>query len=436
MGLTCPQCNQLFAEGIAFCPADGCRLHSAEERRGDPLIGKIFDGRYQVLRKLGAGGMGAVYVARQISVGRDVALKVLLPGPCRSEKADQRFLREAQAASMLRNPHTVVLFDFGSSDDGLFLVMELLEGRSLAQLLREEERLPLPRAMRLLRQICDSLAEAHAKGLVHRDLKPDNVFLLQSEGSPDFVKVLDFGIAKRLDESPEQALTTEGQVLGTAAYLAPEVAMGRTVTPAADIYALGVLLFEMLAGQRPFRAETPSALLIAHVQDPVPRLSEAGLAACPPELQRFVERLMAKDPAARPASVLEVKRQCQEVLVEPSEWSGKRDEEGEEPTLGLSALPGEEDEATSAESTLSQRLLAWSYAPSPPSAAPVAAPAPPASASPPLPAVALPGQRSQALAGGAVALLLVAGLVTWALARRATDPLPGPAPIQAPQPEQ
>jgi serine/threonine-protein kinase len=307
MALSCPMCGRSFDDTTPLCPFDGAKLHPVELLRSDPLIGAVIDGRYEVTRKIGAGGMGAVYVGLQKSVGREVAIKVMLPDPNADERADQRFVREAQAASMLRSPHTVVVFDFGTSEGRHFLAMELLQGRSLKQLLREQPHLPPQRAIEIFSQICDSLAEAHARGFVHRDIKPDNIYLVETEGVTDFVKVLDFGIAKRVNEGRDAALTATGQILGTPAYLAPEVARGELVTPAADIYATGVLLFEMLCGRRPYVHDVPSALLLAHVQEPIPRLADIGIVEPPVVLQRLVDHLLAKNPASRPASAIEAR---------------------------------------------------------------------------------------------------------------------------------
>ncbi len=267
------------------------------------LIGRVFDSRYQITALVGRGGMGTVYKAVHVAMNQVVALKVLHREMSKDERQVQRFYQEARASSRLRHPNTIKVFDFGRSDDGhLYLAMEYLEGETLTQLLRREGALPVRRALNIARQVAKSLAEAHANGIVHRDLKPDNIFVTQIYGEEDFVKVLDFGVAKFFQGHPEYgALTQAGLVCGTPMYLSPEQALGRTLDGRSDLYSLGVILYEMLAGAPPFRAETPVALVMRHIHDPPPPLGE-GSAGIPEPVRELVFTLLDKDRDRRPAS--------------------------------------------------------------------------------------------------------------------------------------
>lgn len=287
------------------------------------LAGTIIAGRYEVIKELGQGGMGVVLRARQIAMNREVALKLLHPQFSQNRQAAARFHREMQVTSKLEHANTIRVYDFGETEDGqLYLAMELVPGKTLSELLgaqavtsttaRQDESdlvvregLPLPRLVHIARQIAVALKAAHGEGIVHRDLKPDNVMLIDRYGDKDTVKVLDFGIARFADESPEsQRLTAEGAVVGTPAYMSPEQATGRPVGAATDIYAFGVMLFEMATGTIPFSAPTTVSLMVMHVQEPPPKPST--VAPVVPELESLILRCLAKDPADRPASAEEI----------------------------------------------------------------------------------------------------------------------------------
>jgi len=276
--------------------------------------------------------MGRVYVADQTAMKRRVAVKVILleTVPDANARLDllRRFQREAMAASRLQHPNTVRVFDYGASDDGLlFLAMELLVGPSLAKVLRRDGRLSPQRTVRIGVQICKSLAEAHGQGIVHRDLKPENIILTDVAGEPDFVKVLDFGIAKFAMPGAESNLTRSGTVLGTPNYMAPEQALGQPVGPAADLYSLGVILYHCLTGKQPFSGDTPLAIMMKHAHEPPPPLSRDGpLPDVPPALERVVMMLLAKRPEDRPGPALEVARLLEEGLCyEPTPRFGTRE---------------------------------------------------------------------------------------------------------------
>ncbi len=266
----------------------------------DPLLGTVVAGRYAISRCIGRGGMGAVYLARQAALGRDVALKVIRADLVHDPEVALRFEREARAIARLSDPHIVVVYDFGQSDNTLFLAMELLAGTSLATLLRTTGRLPLRAALRITRDICVALEVAHGSGVIHRDLKPDNIMLVKADGRDDYAKVLDFGIAKMVGGA-DGIVTSSRVVLGTPGYVAPEVIMaGMIDDPRIDLHAVGVMLFEMLSGQMPFVAPTPSAVLVAQAAFDAPLVSSL-VPGLPQPVVELVRRLTARRPGDRPA---------------------------------------------------------------------------------------------------------------------------------------
>jgi serine/threonine-protein kinase len=271
------------------------------------LIGLDLDGRFTLKDVLGIGGMGAVYRAEQRSMGRDVAIKVLRTDMVADENAIHRFLTEAKAASRLKNPHTVTVFDFGRAPDGvLYIAMELMEGRTLGQLLTDlKHPLSLLRACRIVNQILDSLEEAHAVGVLHRDLKPDNIFMLEGHGARDFVKVLDFGVAKVVGAT-NVATTKAGLAFGTPVYMSPEQMMGRDVDPRSDLYSLGVLLFEMLAGRPPVEGDSPLAVALRKVREPAPEVRQVRPDAESNDvIDDLLQRVLSSNPEDRPEDVAE-----------------------------------------------------------------------------------------------------------------------------------
>ncbi len=277
---------------------------------GDPLIGRVINDRFKVLSIIARGGMGKVYRAEQAPLGRIVALKVLQPNYHGDTDPEfhKRFFLEASLVSRLTHPNTVTLYDYGqSSDDLYFMAMEYLEGRTLHRLLREDSPLEVGRALHILVQACRALREAHGHGVIHRDLKPANIFLVRHDDDPDFVKVLDFGLLKRTDETAEEALTQTGLFMGSPKYMAPEQIRGERVCAATDVYSLGVVLFELLTGKVPFERQSSVNLLMAHVSDPVPTLIEVNpLVQVPTAVEEIVYRCLAKHPDDRYASMDEL----------------------------------------------------------------------------------------------------------------------------------
>ncbi len=309
----CPDCEKTTDAEV--CPTCGtATLDEAPFRkREDPLIGKLLGGRYRIVESLGRGGMGKVFLAEQVTMKRLVALKVIHTHDSgeMSEKMVlfRRFQREAMAASRLEHHNTVRVFDFGMAEDGtLFLAMELLRGTTLTKVMKAGP-MPADRAIHIAIQICKSLAEAHENGIVHRDLKPDNIMVFDMAGERDFVKVLDFGIAKITANTGESSITRTGVIVGTPAYMAPEQAAATGVGPATDLYALGVILYEALTGRQPFTGETPLAILLKHANEEVPPLVVGGFPPDVPEdLSKIVLRLLEKSPARRPACAMDLVR--------------------------------------------------------------------------------------------------------------------------------
>ncbi|MFO0748578.1 MAG: protein kinase [Myxococcota bacterium] len=289
------------------------------ENRGDPLLGTIINDRFEIVSKIGAGGMGAVYRAKQLGMNRDVAIKVLLRELTENETVLRRFHLEALAVSKLKHPNTIQIFDFGETHDGLlYIAMELLEGKPLAKVLSEERQLSCKRALRVIEQTAKSLREAHSKGIVHRDLKPDNIFLSAVGEDGDFVKVLDFGVAKVAEgDGQQKTLTKAGSIFGTPKYMSPEQSRGGDIDARSDIYALGVILFELLTGKVPFNADNPLGILIKHISEPPPPF---GLArpdlVIPESVERFVMKLLAKQPEERPQTSEALIREIEKILAE------------------------------------------------------------------------------------------------------------------------
>jgi serine/threonine-protein kinase len=269
-----------------------------------PHLRVVLAGRYRILRELGAGQMARVYGARQLSMGRNVAVKILHEDLEFEAEAVARFRSEVVAVSRLRSPHTIQFHDAGGAASGAqFIAMELLAGETLRQRLERDGRLPASDVVAIAAQVAASLQEAHEAGIVHRDLKPENIYMC-SHPSPltPFVKVLDFGLARLVDREERGArLTGRRKVVGTPAYMAPErIVRGRTDDHRADIYALAVMCFEMITGTRPYDERTPMEMALAHAAQPVPRASQR-LPSLTPALDALLAAGMAKDPDDRPA---------------------------------------------------------------------------------------------------------------------------------------
>ena len=287
-------------------------------------------GSYHLVERIGQGGMGEVWRAKHRLLARPAAIKVIKGSVAAGDAATdavQRFEREAQVTSQLRSPHTVELWDFGITDDGgFYYVMELLDGVDLDKLITRFGPVPAERAVFLLRQICHSLGEAHATGLVHRDIKPGNIFACRYGSDFDFVKVLDFGIVKaaRVDTMETGALVTRADIVrGTPAFIAPEQAIGGSIDGRADIYAVGCVAYWLMTGQLVFTADTPVGVLLHHAQTTPLRPSSRSELRIPPALDDLVLACLAKNPADRPQTASELSRRLGEVVCDTS-WTEER----------------------------------------------------------------------------------------------------------------
>jgi tRNA A-37 threonylcarbamoyl transferase component Bud32 len=303
----CPECGKAIAVAARFCPYCGAAV-APDAPAGDPWIGRTVDEKFRIDALIGQGGMGRVYRARHLTLDRTVVLKVLHRAFSGDPQVAQRFQREARAASRLNHPNSIAVLDFGAAEDGtLFMAMEHVGGRDLARVVAEEFPLPEPRIVRIGAQILSALAEAHAQGVVHRDLKPENVMVEPRRDEPDFVKVLDFGIAKiSAPGQGEPRLTQVGIVAGTPEYMSPEQARGAELDARSDLYSVGVVLYQMATGDLPFQSDTPVGFLTKHIAE-VPVRPRARRPEVSEALDVVIARALEKDPAARFQSAEEMR---------------------------------------------------------------------------------------------------------------------------------
>ena len=310
----CPICERKYPDDVSVCEHDGGTLRTTAVAE-DPLLGKTIRGKYRILKKLGAGGMGAVYLAEQLSIGRKVALKVLQREFAMNDEFIKRFHQEARLAASLNHRHVITIHDFDQTDDGnLFIAMEYVEGHNLKSIIQEGP-LKLARALRFAVQIAEGLSAAHRAGVIHRDIKPENIMILQAL---EEVRLMDFGISRLRDTETLARLTRPGMIMGTPAYMAPEQIEGHEVDEKSDIYAFGVVLYEMLSGETPFKAPTPTALLMKHINElPVPLRQLRG--DVPGGVERLVMQTLEKQPERRQSTmeeiaieVLRIERACKD----------------------------------------------------------------------------------------------------------------------------
>jgi serine/threonine-protein kinase len=296
---TCPTCSAEWSDETRFCPNDGTTLRAAEGS-GD-LVGSVLADRYHIETKLGEGGMGTVYLAEHVKMGRKSAIKVMAHAMASDPEAIARFNREAANAARINHQHVCGIYDFGETDDGLiYLAMEYVEGEVLSDVLQRDERLPPHRAATILRQSADALQAAHDLGIVHRDLKPDNIMLARGRGGEDVVKVVDFGIAKAMKADEGQKVTKTGLVVGTPEYMSPEQISGDVLDGRSDIYSLALVFYRMVTGTLPFHADTAQEMMIQRLTDEPTRLNDTLPGArFPPELQRAMDRALARMPGER-----------------------------------------------------------------------------------------------------------------------------------------
>lgn len=309
--LFCPLCEREYEPGIKFCPHDASELIFRSE---DTMAGQVFDGRYRILHKLGEGGMGAVYKAVQISTQKPVAIKVVAARHTENPATVRRFQREVKLQSRLEHPNIVTVIDFAKTPEGqYFFVMPFIEGKSLRRMILDGGKFSLADFLALATQLCDGLEYAHGEGIVHRDIKGDNIVVAHI-GRQRVAKILDFGLAKAVQQDAEATksgpeLTSEGLALGTPAYMSPEQAKGEVgkIGPRSDLYSLGVIFYQMLTGALPFKSDTPWGLLHQHIsQSPVPvRQINPDV---PESIERAVMRLLEKEPEKRYPSALALRR--------------------------------------------------------------------------------------------------------------------------------
>ncbi|HNC46310.1 MAG TPA: serine/threonine-protein kinase, partial [Acidobacteriota bacterium] len=318
----CPVCQKQYPDDIAFCSADGTALKLVSPDAAmtvagvgpalvpvsmtsalEGLVGQVIDGKVQVESVLGRGGMGAVYRARHLLLDRVVAVKVLRADLLGTQNLGDRFLREARTAARIEHPNIITVYDFGILGDGnAYLVMEYVQGQSLRDLLKTQGALPLSTTFQLIQQICAGVDAAHTKNIIHRDLKPENIMLKDNEQGDVLVKILDFGLAKLIESSDSIAnLTGTGEILGTPAYMSPEHCDGGELDHRADIYSLGVIFYEMLTGQPPFRGRVVSVLSAHLTKKPEPPVQVNP--HIPVDISDAIMHALEKEKDARPASV-------------------------------------------------------------------------------------------------------------------------------------
>jgi serine/threonine protein kinase len=309
----CPRCGAQYPAIARFCETDGTALRFAAG--GNDLEGSIVGDRYLILKKLGEGGMGRVYLAEHVKMGRKSALKVLHPGMVKDLNAITRFNREAANASRISHPNVAAVYDFGETTDGLiYLAMEYVDGESLGSVIERNGPLSARRAAEIVRQTADGLAVAHEVGLVHRDLKPDNVLLVLTRDGGDLVKVVDFGIAKAADDESEK-MTKTGHVIGTPDYMSPEQFAGDTVDGRSDIYSLGLVAFNMLTGRLPFLSGSARESLIMRLTDTPLSLQRVNPSVeWPKDVQEVIGKALARDPNERYQSASEFGRAFYEAV--------------------------------------------------------------------------------------------------------------------------
>lgn len=320
--VVCPQCEHPCEAAHKFCPVCGFPVSEFQSKSDDPLIGTTLPGGYVMLELVGVGGMGRVYRAEQKVLSRTVAIKIIHPHLLGDDSASARFITEARAASRLNHPNSVGVIDFGRTGNQLYLVMEFLRGRDLARVTYEEGLLAFPRIVDVMVQVLAALAEAHHLDIIHRDLKPENIVLEPMRSGGDFVKVVDFGLAKMREANTN--ITSPGLVCGTPDYMAPEQGRGDPIDCRSDLYACGVILFQLITGRLPFEAESPTQVVLMHLSQPPPHPSSvAPDREAPAALVAITLKALSKNPDDRFQSADEFAAALREVMV--SERSNTRD---------------------------------------------------------------------------------------------------------------
>lgn len=299
----CPQCGNEYETAARFCPTDGTSLRP---KGSDSLIGRVMAERYHILKRIGEGGMGRVYLGEHVKMNRQCAIKVMSPALVNDHESAARFAREASNAARIIHPNVAAVFDYGESDGLVYLVMEYVEGEPLARILAREAPLPVERALFLARQIADGLGAAHELGIVHRDLKPDNILVARNKAGREVAKVVDFGIAKAIQENAGDALTRTGLVIGTPEFMSPEQLLGDPIDARSDLFALGCIMHLMLTASPPFAAPTREQMIKRRLSEDAPHIQQLD-PGLPDSLDRIVHRLLARSPRDRYGSAVELR---------------------------------------------------------------------------------------------------------------------------------
>ncbi|MEP6474913.1 MAG: serine/threonine-protein kinase, partial [Gemmatimonadota bacterium] len=326
----CTSCGTQYNDDVLFCQKDGTTLRG--ESASTDLVGQVLAERYHIKKKLGEGGMGQVYLAEHVKMGRRCAVKIMTAGLSNDPEAVGRFNREAANASRIAHANVCSIYDFGETTEGLiYLAMEYIEGKSLSDFLHETGPLPLPRAAAILSQACEGLQAAHDLGIVHRDLKPDNIMISSVRGR-DVVKVVDFGIAKATGaDASSQKVTRTGLVVGTPEYMSPEQLTGDTLDGRSDIYSMGLVFYRMLTGILPFKSDSAQEAMIKRLtEDPAPLNVSLPSGHFPPKLQLIISHALARSPEERYTTAAEFGRDVQAVA---GTMTGTVDTEGATQTV-------------------------------------------------------------------------------------------------------
>jgi len=327
----CTSCGTQYSDDVLFCQKDGTTLRG-EGGSSTDLVGQVLAERYHIKKKLGEGGMGQVYLAEHVKMGRRCAVKIMSAGLSNDPEAVGRFNREAANASRIAHANVCAIYDFGETAEGtIYLAMEFIEGKSLTDFLHDTGPLPLPRAAAILTQACDGLQAAHDLGIVHRDLKPDNIMISTVRGR-DVVKVVDFGIAKATGaDASSQKVTRTGLVVGTPEYMSPEQLTGDTLDGRSDIYSMGLVFYRMLTGVLPFKSDSAQEAMIKRLtEDPAPLSISLPSGRFPPRLQEIVNHSLARSPMERYSTAAEFGRDVQAVA---GTMTGTVDTDGATQTL-------------------------------------------------------------------------------------------------------
>jgi serine/threonine protein kinase len=305
----CPRCNTKYEDKANVCNHDGVKLemlpeYEAKTELADQLVDTVLAGRFKILSKIGQGGMGAVYKAEQVRMGRICAVKVIPEEMAKNRDAIERFDREARMSALINDPHAVTVYDFGETENGMyFLAMEFVEGETLSSLLRREGVLPLQRVMKIVHQSGEALSAAHRQNVVHRDLKPDNIMIARKE-TEDWIKILDFGIAKISADDNRNDLTRAGLVVGTPLYMSPEQLAGERLDPRSDIYSFALIVYQMLTGGLPFQGENAQALMVKRLtENPLPVRAINPHVSVPAGVEAALLNALARDRNARTATI-------------------------------------------------------------------------------------------------------------------------------------